>query len=92
MSFSRTAVRGIAGLALILPFTVGTAFADTAGGEDGDTAAETEMPALPATIDSDGDGVADAWDRNSDGSADAWDTNGDGKPDLFDDDGDGKPD
>lgn len=46
----------------------------------------------PATIDSDGDGIADAWDRDGDGRADAWDTNGDGMPDAMDNDGDGQPD
>lgn len=45
--------------------------------------AQNETP--PATIDTNGDGVADAWDRNGDGEPDAWDTDGDGKPDLFDD-------
>ncbi|WOE73824.1 hypothetical protein [Alterisphingorhabdus coralli] len=35
------------------------------------------------TIDTNGDGVADAWDRNNDGVADAWDTDGDGVADLF---------
>lgn len=51
---------------------------------------ESEIPA--PTIDTDGDGTADAWDRSGDGKPDAWDTDGDGKPDLLDDDGDGKPD
>ena len=45
-----------------------------------------------ATIDSDGDGTMDAWDRNTDGKADAWDSDGDSKPDLLDTDGDGRPD
>ncbi|MEM1132981.1 MAG: hypothetical protein AAGH53_08595 [Pseudomonadota bacterium] len=48
------------------------------------TLAQDDIP--PATIDTNGDGVADAWDRNGDGKPDAWDTDGDGKPDLFDDD------
>ncbi len=51
---------------------------------------QSEIPA--PTIDSDGDGVMDAWDRNGDEKADAWDSNGDGQPDLLDEDGDGKPD
>lgn len=38
----------------------------------------------PATIDTDGDGIADAWDRNQDGTPDAWDTDGDGQPDKAD--------
>tara|TARA_R100001244_G_scaffold20643_7_gene21568 strand:+ start:3978 stop:4223 length:246 start_codon:yes stop_codon:yes gene_type:complete len=50
----------------------------------------TEIPA--PTIDSDGDGVMDAWDRSGDGAPDAWDSDGDGRPDLVDNDGDGKPD
>lgn len=58
--------------------------------------AEAAMPAEPthppATIDSNGDGIMDAWDRNADGKADAWDTTGDGAPDAVDDDGDGHPD
>ena len=52
--------------------------------------AESEIPA--PTIDTDGDGKADAWDRSGNGQPDAWDTDGDGKPDLLDDNGDGKPD
>lgn len=61
-------------------------------------AAEPESPddmqaEIPApTIDSDGDGTMDAWDRSGDGQADAWDSDGDGQPDLLDDDGDGQPD
>jgi hypothetical protein len=51
---------------------------------------QTEIPA--PTIDSDGDGKMDAWDRSGDGQADAWDSDGDGTPDLLDDNGDGKPD
>ena len=53
---------------------------------------EPEMGPPPATIDSDGDGTNDAWDRNGDGNADAWDQDGDGNPDALDDDGDGEPD
>ncbi|MGB5483096.1 hypothetical protein [Parasphingorhabdus sp.] len=51
---------------------------------------KSEIPA--PTIDTDGDGLVDAWDRRGDGQADAWDTDGDGQPDLLDDNGDGKPD
>lgn len=51
---------------------------------------QSEPPA--ATIDSNGDGVMDAWDRSGDGKADAWDSDGDGQPDQADDDGDGQPD
>ena len=51
---------------------------------------QSEIPA--ATIDSNGDGTMDAWDRSGDGQADAWDSDGDGQPDLLDDDGDGQPD
>jgi hypothetical protein len=50
-------------------------------------APDAGMPAEqapPATIDTTGDGVADAWDRNGDGQPDAWDTNGDGQPDKAD--------
>jgi hypothetical protein len=76
--------------ALVLPFTVGTAFAaaqDTAAAPD-----PAQDSATPATLDTNNDGKADAWDRDSNGTADAWDSNDDGKPDQFDDDGDGKPD
>ncbi|MDM7957168.1 hypothetical protein [Blastomonas sp.] len=44
----------------------------------------TAEQAPPATLDTNGDGVADAWDRNGDGQPDAWDTNGDGQPDKAD--------
>lgn len=50
----------------------------------------SEIPA--PTIDSDGDGVLDAWDRDGDGKPDAWDSDGDGAPDQLDNDGDGEPD
>lgn len=45
-------------------------------------AGDSQVP--PATLDSNGDGTMDAWDRNNDGTADAWDTDGDGKPDKAD--------
>jgi hypothetical protein len=51
---------------------------------------QSEIPA--PTIDSDGDGRMDAWDRSDDGQPDAWDSDGDGQPDLLDNDGDGEPD
>lgn len=51
---------------------------------------EDQVP--PPTIDSDNDGVPDAWDRDKDGRPDVWDTDGDNLPDLFDNDGDGEPD
>jgi hypothetical protein len=77
--------------ALALPFTFGMAqAAETAGGPDKGTSAEAATPA--ATIDTNADGKADAWDRDGNGSADAWDTNADGKPDKYDTNGDGKPD
>lgn len=50
----------------------------------------SEIPA--PTIDTDGDGKMDAWDRSGDGQPDAWDSDGDGQPDLLDGNGDGKPD
>ena len=58
--------------------------------EEGKKEMESEIPA--PTIDTNGDGKADAWDRSGDGKPDAWDTNGDGRPDLLDDNGDGQPD
>ena len=51
---------------------------------------QSEIPA--PTIDTDGDGLMDAWDRSGNGQPDAWDSDGDGQPDLLDNDGDGKPD
>ena len=51
---------------------------------------KSEVP--PPTIDTNDDGVMDAWDRDNDGKADVWDTDGDGQPDAVDNDGDGKPD
>jgi|GEM_PF-1770232 len=52
------------------------------------SAQESDAP----TVDTDGDGTPDAWDKSGDGKADAWDTNGDGKADAWDTDGNGKPD
>lgn len=51
---------------------------------------EDKIP--PPTIDTDNDGVPDAWDRDKDGRPDVWDTDGDNLPDIFDNDGDGEPD
>lgn len=74
--------------------TVGVGFSMATGAiaaqDTQEEPAESEIPA--PTIDTDGDGAMDAWDRSGDGQPDAWDTDGDGKPDLLDDDGDGKPD
>ena len=63
---------------------------DVAASEPAADDRKSENPA--PTIDTDGDGKADAWDRSGDGKPDAWDTDGDGKPDLLDDNADGKPD
>ncbi|MEM9500796.1 MAG: hypothetical protein AAF941_03005 [Pseudomonadota bacterium] len=62
--------------------------------QDTDPNAEAPPPAEvpPATIDTDGDGVMDAWDQRGDGQPDTWDTDGDGIPDAVDQDGDGQPD
>ncbi len=51
---------------------------------------QKEIP--PPTIDTNNDGIPDAWDRDKDGRPDAWDSDGDNLPDKFDNDGDGKPD
>ncbi|MEP7349217.1 MAG: hypothetical protein ABI668_04600 [Sphingorhabdus sp.] len=53
-------------------------------------APEGEVP--PPTMDTNEDGIPDAWDRDANGIPDAWDVNGDRKPDVFDNDGDGTPD
>ncbi len=68
----------------------GVAVADTAVQKPSGDNVSSEIPA--PTIDTDGDGKADAWDRSGNGQPDAWDTDGDGKPDLLDDNADGKPD
>ena len=54
------------------------------------SATEGSVPA--PTIDTNEDGVPDAWDRDANGVPDAWDVDGDNKPDLLDNDGDGRPD
>ncbi|MBV7256705.1 hypothetical protein KCG44_07890 [Pacificimonas sp. WHA3] len=70
----------------------GPAFAQDEGAPVEPAAAMESAALPPATIDTDGDGVMDAWDQRGDGRADTWDTDGDGKPDAYDNDGDGKPD
>lgn len=92
-------IKKLAALSLVLPFTVGTAFAQetaAAPGQETSAVASQATPgrdaATPATLDTNNDGKADAWDRDGNGTADAWDKDGDGKPDKFDDNGDGKPD
>jgi len=56
------------------------------------SAQEDQIDIPPPTIDTNGDGIPDAWDRDGDGRADAWDVDGDNLPDKFDNDGDGIPD
>jgi len=84
---------GVTGMALMLaPFTIGPVLAQEA---EAPTDVEQEAPppeVPPANVDTDGDGIADAWDVNGDGAADIWDMNGDGKPDAWDRDGNGEPD
>ncbi|MGB3722228.1 MAG: hypothetical protein WA979_05340 [Pacificimonas sp.] len=53
---------------------------------------DTKVMVSPATLDTDGDGRMDGWDRDGDGKADAWDTDGDDAPDRYDEDRDGEPD
>jgi hypothetical protein len=81
-------------VALILPFTIGIAQAAPASVVEAPPVegAVAAQGAPAATIDTNNDGKADAWDRDGNGAADAWDKNGDGRPDAFDDNGDGKPD
>ncbi|MEO9600501.1 hypothetical protein [Parasphingorhabdus sp.] len=69
---------------------LGLSVAANAASPESAEEAPSEIPA--PTIDSDGDGVMDAWDRSGDGQPDAWDSDGDGQPDLIDDNGDGLPD
>lgn len=90
MSPSTTFILRSMAIAFAAPFLLGMAQTAAACAEK--PAAESKMPTLPPTIDSDRDGKRHAWDRDGDGKPDAWDTNGDGKPDRFDDDGNGKPD
>lgn len=72
--------------------TVGLGLSVAASAAEPELSDETPSEIPAPTMDSDGDGIMDAWDRSGDGRADAWDTDGDGQPDLLDDDGDGKPD
>ena len=66
---SNLAKNSLNGAALALIFALGTspAMAQDQGG-----AATSSEP----TIDTNGDGTADAWDLNGDGKPDAWDTDG----------------
>ncbi len=93
-------LKKLAALALLVPFAISPALAqqdnaaapqESASGGDSQTTPGRDA-ASPATLDTNNDGKADAWDRDSNGTPDAWDKDGDGKPDKFDDDGDGKPD
>ncbi|MEO9912291.1 hypothetical protein [Parasphingorhabdus sp.] len=72
--------------------TVGLGLSVAANAAEPETSDEMESEIPAPTIDSNGDGTMDAWDRSGDGRPDAWDSDGDGRPDLLDDDGDGKPD
>ncbi|WP_156313540.1 hypothetical protein [Erythrobacter sp. SG61-1L] len=95
---SAQAKHSMSGAFLALVFTIGTPAWPL-------LAAETNAGAVaasPPTIDSNGDGTADAWDLNGDGKPDAWDSDGnrladtwdtdaDGTPDAWDRDGDGAP-
>ncbi|MEE9433375.1 MAG: hypothetical protein V3V15_03960 [Sphingorhabdus sp.] len=83
--FNKVAISSLAALALALP-AAAAAQVDTQTGEE----KTQEIP--PPTIDTNGDGKMDAWDRDANGVPDAWDTDGDGKPDALDNDGDGRPD
>lgn len=80
---SKRHIAAKAALVALLPLAIGVAQA-------GERAKSGATPA--PTIDTNGDGKPDAWDRDGNGTADAWDTNADGKPDVYDNDGDGKPD
>jgi len=44
--------------------------------------AQDARPVDEPTIDVNGDGVNDAWDRDEDGFIDAWDDDADGQPDV----------
>lgn len=44
---------------------------------------EGQGQGLAKNVDTDGDGVLDAWDYNNDGAADAFDDDGDGEPDRL---------
>jgi len=53
---------------------------------------QDDVAAPPPNIDTNGDGIADAWDLDGDAKPDIWDLNGDGTPDAWDQDSDNKPD
>ncbi len=72
--------------------TVGLGLSVTAHAAEPELSDDHRSEIPTPTIDTDGDGILDAWDRSGDGRPDAWDSDGDGQPDLLDDDGDGKPD
>ncbi len=91
MSKPNIKVAILAALALILPFAFGVVHAAEPMKEKSEKP-PIEKPVQPPTIDTNGDGKADGWDRDGNGLVDAWDTDGDGKPNVFDDDADGKPD
>ncbi|MDE8650684.1 hypothetical protein [Novosphingobium album (ex Liu et al. 2023)] len=91
MSIRKTLTRGAA-FALIAPLTLGVAYAQDAQPAEPEAAPAENAATPPATLDTNGDGKMDAWDRDANGAADAWDTNGDGTPDAVDTNGDGKPD
>jgi len=74
----------------LTPYLVTAGLLATAQSAQGKEPEASSVP--PPTVDSDGDGRMDAWDRDRDGRVDAWDTDGDGLPNVLDDDGDGKPD
>ena len=72
--------------------TVGLGLSVAASAAEPELSDEVPSEIPGPTIDTDGDGAMDAWDRSGDGQPDAWDSDGDGEPDRFDDNGDGKPD
>jgi len=81
-------------LRLMTPFlvTVGMGLSVSAYAAEPESPDDMQSEIPVPTIDSNGDGVMDAWDRSGDGQPDAWDSDGDGQPDLLDNDGDGQPD
>ncbi len=91
----------MSGAFLALVFTLGTPAWPVLAAEA--NAGSGAPAASQPTIDSNGDGTADAWDLNGDGKPDAWDSDGNkladkwdtdanGTPDAWDNDGDGAPD
>ena len=67
--WSQSPVAWAAALALILPFAFGTVHAAEPA-KPAKPAASAEAPVPPPTLDSDGDGKMDAWDRDGNGKAD----------------------